>query len=212
MILLSCLLLFCFDPTESGDLRLNMSMEENDIAAVARAREGDGEAFRLLVERHSRSIFRLAYRLTGSEQDSEDLVQETFMRAFRKLNSFEQRANFGTWLYRIAVNCSMDLIRKRRIHEQLHEEDADCGGAGAPHNGPNSDGRIYQIEVQQRVRSALKDLSPLERAAFVLRHFEGMSIEEIGDALGVRSSAAKHSIFRAVRKMRRALEPIVSQI
>ena len=189
-----------------------MAMEENDVAAVARAREGDGEAFRLLVERHSRSIFRLAYRLTGSEQDSEDLVQETFLRAFRSLNSFEQRANFGTWLHRIAVNCSMDWIRKRRKHEELNEEDADCRPLGASLHGQsrNSDGLIYQVEVQQRVRSALKNLSPLERSAFVLRHFEGMSIEEIGSMLGVRSNAAKHSIFRAVRKMRQALEPLVS--
>jgi RNA polymerase sigma-70 factor (ECF subfamily) len=140
------------------------------------------------------------------------LVQETFLRAFINLNSFEQRANFGTWLYRIAVNCSMDWIRKRRVHEELDEGDADCGGSGAWSKGPDSDGLIYQMEVQQRVRSALKGLSPLERAAFVLRHFEGMSIEEIGDSLGVRSNAAKHSIFRAVRKMRRALDPIVSRI
>jgi len=189
-----------------------MSMEESDIAAVARAREGDGEAFRLLVERHSRGIFRLAYRLTRSEQDSEDLVQETFLRAFRNLSGFEQRANFATWLYRIAVNCSMDWIRKRRVHEQLDEGDADCGGSGTRSERSDSESRIYQMEVQQRVRYALKGLSPLERAAFVLRHFEGMSIEEIGGALGVRSNAAKHSIFRAVRKMRRALDPMVTRI
>jgi RNA polymerase sigma-70 factor (ECF subfamily) len=106
----------------------------------------------------------------------------------------------------------MDWIRKRRIHEELHEEVLDCNPAGGQLKGKsqNSDGLIYQFEVQQRVRSALRDLSPLERSAFVLRHFEGMSIEEIGSMLGVRSNAAKHSIFRAVRKMRRALEPIVS--
>jgi RNA polymerase sigma-70 factor, ECF subfamily len=189
-----------------------MSMEENDIAAVARAREGDGEAFRLLVERHSRNIFRLVYRMTGSEQDSEDLVQETFLRAFRNLSRFEQRASFGTWLHRIAVNCAMDWIRRRRVHEELDDQQADPAAEGARPDGQasNGDGVIYQLEIQQRVQAALGDLSPLERSAFVLRHYEGMSIEEIGSVLGVRSNAAKHSIFRAVRKMRRALEPIVS--
>ena len=81
------------------------TMEEFDAAVVSRARAGDDEAFRALVERHSRSIFRLAYRMTGSESDAEDVVQETFLRAYRQLNRFEARANFGTWLYRIGVNC-----------------------------------------------------------------------------------------------------------
>ena len=81
-------------------------MEERDVAAVARIREGDTEAFRELVERHSRSIFRLSYRLTGNEQDAEDTVQETFIRAYRRLDHFEQWATFKTWLYRIAINCA----------------------------------------------------------------------------------------------------------
>ncbi len=96
-------------------------MEENDVVVVARARDGDNDAFRTLVDRHSRRIFRLAWRMTGSEQDAEDLVQETFLRAYRNLASFQERADFGTWLYRIAVNCSLDWRRERRPHEELNE-------------------------------------------------------------------------------------------
>src|SRR5213596_441666 len=94
-------------------------MTASDAPAVlARARQGDGEAFRALVERHSRSAFRLAYRMTANEQDAEDVVQETFLRAYRRLAQFESRANFGTWVFRIAVNAALDLMRKRQRHEQ----------------------------------------------------------------------------------------------
>src|ERR671934_15809 len=94
-------------------------MDVSEAAAVlARARQGDSEAFRALVERHSRSVFQLAYRMTGNEQDAEDVVQETFLRAYKQLSRFESRAGFGTWLHRIAANCSLDLLRKRKRQDQ----------------------------------------------------------------------------------------------
>src|SRR5438046_5732731 len=86
-------------------------------AVLARARQGDSDAFRALVERHSRSVFRLAFRMTGNEQDAEDVVQESFLRAYRQLGRFESRANFGTWLYRIVANCSVDLMRARQAKQ-----------------------------------------------------------------------------------------------
>src|ERR1700686_4842339 len=86
-------------------------MEPSDAAAVAQVRSGDSDAYRVLVERHSHSVFRLAFRMTGNEQDAEDLVQETFLRAYRQIGRFDGRASFGTWLYRIAANCSLDFIR-----------------------------------------------------------------------------------------------------
>src|SRR3979411_319852 len=86
-------------------------MEVEAGGAVERARSGDSDAFRLLVEQHSRAIFRLAFRMTGNESDAEDVVQETFLRAYRQLGKFDERASFGTWLYRIATNYSLDLMR-----------------------------------------------------------------------------------------------------
>src|SRR5713101_512091 len=88
-------------------------MELLDGEAIGRARHGDAEGFRLLVEQHSQVIFRLAYRMTGNEHDADDVVQETFLRAYRQLSRFEERANFGTWLHRIGVNCALDLLRSR---------------------------------------------------------------------------------------------------
>src|SRR5262245_66506690 len=101
-------------------------MEETEAAAVARAKVGDGEAFRLLVERHGRSVFRLAYRMTSNEQDAEDVVQETFLRAFRQIDKFDNRASFGTWLYRIAANYSLDLMRSRPKHQDTREGAPEC--------------------------------------------------------------------------------------
>src|SRR5437764_7813317 len=102
-------------------------MEETDAAALARAKAGDKDGFRLLVERHSRSVFRLAYRMTGNEQDAEDVVQETFLRAFKQLNHYESRSSFSTWLYRIASNYSLDLIRMRKRHEEKREDSPEEG-------------------------------------------------------------------------------------
>jgi RNA polymerase sigma-70 factor (ECF subfamily) len=184
-------------------------MDATESAAVlARAQQGDDEAFRALVERHSRSVFRLAFRMTGNEQDAEDVVQESFLRAYRQLERFEARANFGTWLYRIVANCSVDLMRaKQSRHDQSRSEPIDDAvDVGVETPGPE---RLAEsAEIQRRVQEALGALSPLERAAFTLRHYEGRSIDEISAALGLGTSAAKHSVFRAVRKLRIALEPL----
>lgn len=188
-------------------------MEETDDAAVARARAGDSDGFRLLVERHSRNVFRLAYRMTGNENDAEDIVQETFLRAYKQLNRYESRSTFGTWLYRIAANCSLDMIRARKSRHQVHaagiDENLDVMSA-IPSTDAGPDRMFYSTQVQRRVKDALEALTQQERTAFVLRHFEGQSIEEISGVLGIGGNAAKHSIFRAVQKLRRALEPVVS--
>jgi RNA polymerase sigma-70 factor (ECF subfamily) len=192
-------------------------MEETDAAALARAKAGDREGFRLLVERHSRSVFRLAYRLTGNEQDAEDVVQESFLRAYKQLQTFEARASFGTWLYRIAANYSLDLIRSRKRHQDHRplppegEPETDAM-LSIPATDPAPDRMAYSSQLGERISSALRELTEQERAAFVMRHFEGFSIEEIGATLGLGASAAKHSIFRAVQKLRKTLEPAVSSI
>jgi len=191
-------------------------MELTDSVAVAQARDGDSGAFRVLVERHSRNLFRLAYRMTGHQEDAEDVVQETFLRAYRQLAKFDDRASFGTWLYRIAANCSLDLIRARKRRSE-NRENHDSTEEGAPDpvqlladGAPTPERLALSGEVQRRVAGALDDLSEMERAAFVLRHYEGMCIDDISRTLGVQPNAAKHSVFRAVQKLRRALEPLVS--
>lgn len=198
-------------------------MTYTDAATVALARDGDSDAFRALVERHGRAVYRIARRMTGNASDAEDVVQETFLKAYRQLDRFESRANFGTWLHRIAVNCSIDLIRSRSYRESMRtvsraEHAPGSAGAAAgdapferqPSPDATPERLVLSAEVQRRVEAALQELTPLERAAFVLRHFEGQSIDEIARALGLKANAAKHGVFRAVRKMRLALAPLVT--
>ena len=188
-------------------------MDDSDAVAVARAQAGDQDAFGLLVERHSIRLFQLAYRMTGNEQDAEDVVQEAFLRAYKQLNRFEARAGFGTWLHRIAANCSLDYLRKRKRQDQQVdpvELTAEEPMSTISSNAPLPDDQVFHLEVQQKVEGVMEQLTPMERTAFVLRHFEGKSIEEIGRVLGTGPSATKQSIFRAVQKMRRALEPVLN--
>ena len=178
-------------------------MEWTDAQAAAEARLGNQQAFRVLVERHSRALFRLAYRMTGNEQDAEDLVQESFLKAYKQLRNFDERSAFSTWLHRICVNCALDLIRARKKRD--HQTPGWLEGVAAPDPSPE---RLTQSsQVAELLGPALNRLSESERAAFVLRHYEGSSIEEIAQALGVQTSAAKNSVFRAVQKLRRSLAP-----
>jgi RNA polymerase sigma-70 factor (ECF subfamily) len=109
-------------------------MHDSDRTSVAQVCDGDSEAFRSLVERHSRYVFNVAYRITGNVEDAEDIVQTTFLRAFRQLSRFEARADFRTWIHRIAVNCSIDLIRSRQ-HKEIGQDPSDLEMAGPA--GPN---------------------------------------------------------------------------
>ncbi len=193
-------------------------MEGGDANEVTLAMGGDQDAYRALVERHSRSLFRLAYRMTGNEQDAEEVVQESFLRAYRRLDKFEARSNFGTWVYRIAVNCSLDLMRKRKAEmsqreiPSKHEQDDDRPSAleMAKSTAPEPDRLALSVELREEVRKAMLQLSQVERTAFVLRHYEGRSIEEIGQVLGLNAGSTKNSVFRAVQKLRRYLEPMVT--
>lgn len=182
-------------------------MEAVDAAAVlSRARRGDGEAFRALVEHHGKGAFGLAFRLTGNAHDAEEIVQESFLRAYRQLGRFEARANFGTWLHRIVVNCSMDVLRSRHSRRvKFQVANADAATATLPAEGPDPGQSAHGAEISRRVAESMDLLTPQERAAFTLRHREGRSIEEISRMLGLQRSAAKHAVFRAVKKLRVAL-------
>lgn len=186
-------------------------MEEDDLDLVARVRAGETDAFRELVERHSRTMFKTAFRLTGNEADADDLVQEAFLRAYRKLDTFDGRSQLGTWLYRITVNCGMDLMRtrSRRQARAARQEGVVLETVAAA--DPRPDRLAFSGEIGRAVESVLRSLSPMERAAFALRHFEGHSVAEIADLLGVRRGATKQAVFRAVRKLRVALEPLVKE-
>lgn len=186
-------------------------MELTDQAAAAEVQLGNQQAFRVLVERHSRAAFRLAYRMTGNEHDAEDLVQESFLRAYRQLHTFDGRAAFGTWLHRICVNCSLDFLRSRKNRKELPNAADD----GEPNHWldqvssplPSPERLTQSGQIAGLLEPALNRLSENERAAFVMRHYEGCSMEQIAATLGIQTGAAKNTVFRAVQKLRQALEP-----
>ncbi len=202
--------------------RMQPSLEmlgDSDAIAVERTLAGDREAFRVLVDRHSRNVYRLAYRMTGNQHDAEEIVQEAFLRAYRKLNQYASQANFGTWVYRIAANYAIDYLRQRRKEESRRElpgrptEDGvenDPAGLVAD-AAPSPERLVLSGELGARMKQALLELSPSERTAFVMRHWGGSGIEEIADALKSSTSAAKNTVFRSVQKLRIALEPFLEQ-
>jgi RNA polymerase sigma-70 factor (ECF subfamily) len=193
-------------------------MEISDVAAVDLTRRGDPDAFRVLVDRHSRAVYRLAWRMTTNSHEAEDIVQETFLRAYKQLHRFDGRAAFGTWLHRIAVNCSLDLIRsrKRRQETTLAASPAAADDKASDllltlqSSEPSPERSLHSTQIRELLAAALQDLSDMERCAFTLRHHDGLGIDEISRALGVQPNAAKHSIFRALKKLRRVLEPALA--
>src|SRR5579871_5706024 len=129
-------------------------MTAEGAAILARARQGDEDAFRALVEQHSRSVFRLAYRMTGNEQDAEDVVQESFLRAYKQLGRFESRANFGTWIYRITANCCVDLMRARQARHDLSRRESLDGAEQLPSaDGPGPERLAESAEIERQVRT-----------------------------------------------------------
>jgi RNA polymerase sigma-70 factor, ECF subfamily len=189
-------------------------MDMNDHAAIQAVLAGDKEAYGALVVRHSHSLFRVAYRITGNEADAEDAVQEAFLRGYRKLEGFESRANFSTWIYRIAVHCALDRVRHRRGDEtnwagrvgESNDPEQDQLQIADQAAGP--DRLVLSGEIGSIQETALRSLTATERTAFVLRHMEDRTTAEIGAALGIEPNAAKQAVFRAVQKLRRRLAPL----
>ena len=186
-----------------------MERMEVEDGELARARSGDQEAFRALVDRHGRALFALAFRLTGNSHDAEDVVQETFVKAWRRLDEFEARSQFSSWLHRIAANTAYDLLRsrRRRPEDPLVDGEVERPVASAT---PSADRLVFGREVDARIRAALHRLGPMERSAFLLRHVDGLSLREIAQAMGSEPNAVKQSVCRAVKKMREALRPALA--
>lgn len=194
------------------------TIADSDAVAVERTLAGERDAYRILVERHSQNVFRLAYRMTGNRHDAEEVVQEAFLRGYQKLGQFAARANFGTWVYRIAANYAIDRMRQRKKEEarkvepSVHEAGTETDPVILVQDAAPTPERLTQsIELRKHMQIALAALSESERTAFVMRHWEGCAIEEIAAVLKSNSGAAKNTVFRAVHKLRQALQPFVGR-
>lgn len=183
-------------------------MGQSDRITIQAVLAGDREAYGTLVMRHSRMLFRLAYRMTGNEADADDVVQESFLRGYQKLATFESRANFGTWIYRITVHCALDRLQSRRRDEarQVTEQtDPEQDGVQVADAAPGPERLVLSEEIGTLGEQAMLGLTAMERTAFVLRHMEDRNTDEIAAALDVAPNTAKQTVHRAVQKMRKRL-------
>lgn len=186
-------------------------MEESDDSIRRAVLSGDKDAYRELVARYSQVVFRVAYRITGDESDAEEVVQETFLRGYQKLGDFEGRSSMATWLYRIGANCALDIVSRRRPEAEnriAEEDDAKQSEVQLADIKAGPDRLLLSREIEATRQAAMSELTPTERTAFVLRHMEGRSTEEIAAVLNIPPNAAKQAVFRAVQKLRRQLAPL----
>ena len=187
----------------------------SDATAVERTLAGEREAYRVLVERHSAYVYRVAYRMTGNSHDAEEVVQEAFLRGYQKLQQFAGNANFGTWVYRIAANYAIDRLRQKKNEESRREvstrkPESDTEGdplSQIRDQAPNPERLAGSAQLATKMQQALQALTPAERTAIVMRHWDGCGIDEIAEVLKSNNSATKNTVFRAVQKLRQALKP-----
>jgi RNA polymerase sigma-70 factor (ECF subfamily) len=182
-------------------------MSQNEQKIIRKAAAGDRSAFRELVLEHSHAMFRLAWRLCSDEHTAEDIVQEAFIKAWRKLGDFRMDSSFKSWLHRITVNTAMDYLRKKSRRSQFETEQPEWDPGLQAAEMPQHD---RQLDIRKQTEAAMTQLSPIERSALLLKHFEGHSIDEIAQILEITTGACKQTIFRAVKKMRIALRPLVT--
>jgi RNA polymerase sigma-70 factor (ECF subfamily) len=189
---------------------LKPEMDTNDTVVILLAKEGNERAIRQLYEDNYEMIYRLAYRYSRSQQDAEDIMQETFIKAFKEIRKFDLgvSTHFSAWIYRIGIRCSLDYLRKRKRRKvdqvdsltHLHTEPE------AP--GPSPEQSAIANQTISRVKNALHLLSPKQRVIFDLRHFQHRAPEEISDRLQCSPSTVKKQLQRAVLKLRHQLEPL----
>jgi RNA polymerase sigma-70 factor (ECF subfamily) len=178
---------------------------------VLAAKRGNGGAFEDLVLRHEQKIFSMAQRITNNREDAEDVVQETFHKAFLHLDSFQEKSQFSTWLTRIAMNEAFMLLRRRRgVHEVLPDNNDDGAKFASEtfvDQGPNPEESCLQLERTQLLAEAINCLGPRIRTAILLRDIEEKSVAETAEILGTTRTAVKARVFQGRRKLRRIIKP-----
>src|SRR4249919_4224707 len=189
----------------------------NERTLVAEAQAGSRAAFEELVHRYDRDVLRLALNLMKRPEDARDVYQEAFLKVYRNLHRFRFECSFYTWLYRIVTNVCLDHLRRRQARPEdqapeLHPAKYEDGGTDfferqreyRPTLDPER--HLAGKEIQARLAMAMERLSPRERIVFEMKHYQGLKLRAIGDALGTSEETVKNSLFRATRKLRAQLE------
>lgn len=181
--------------------------EPIDLEAL---QQRDKKAFAQLVNQNSNRIYRLALKMVGNEQDAEDVLQETFIKAYKSIEGFEGRSKISTWLYRIAVNESLMLLRKRKdgvthIDAGIKQDNGDIIPLQIIDWCCLPEKELMSSEVRDHIRKAIQTLSDANRAAFLLRDVEGLSTREASQALNISESALKVRLMRSRMQLREEL-------
>lgn len=183
-------------------------MQGNDHSVVQAVLGGNKDAYGALVRAHSAAVFRVAVRIVGNEADAEEVVQETFLRGYQRLGSFQHRSGFGTWIYRIAVNCALDRIQQPEIEAEFRYGEEGERTVQVATQDASPERLLLSREIRGAQQQAMQRLTATEKTAFVLRHLEDRSMNEIAEVLGIEPNAAKQAVYRAVQKLRRELAPL----
>jgi RNA polymerase sigma-70 factor, ECF subfamily len=187
-----------------------MAVESEDLELVHASKNGDVAAFEELVKRYDRKLLRIAQNVTHNREDSEDAVQEAFLKAFQHLGEFREDSKFSTWLIRITLNQSLMKLRKqRRIKEVPLDDDSQADGETFPMEvvdwAPNPEQRYRTSELRNILIKALTELRPALRTVFALRDIEGLSMDQTAEVLNLSHAAIKARLYRARLQLREYL-------
>jgi RNA polymerase sigma-70 factor (ECF subfamily) len=190
-------------------------MVQNEQILIDRICGGDHSAFYDLVGRYKKKIYFLAYDITGDHQEAEDISQEVFMKVYRSLSKFRRDAKMSSWLYQITVNASIDSLRRKSSKPQKSIEEFEQAPImeSLLSNAPQNSDPVRSAEssqIQQKISQALLKLTPKERSAFIMCHYNGLKMKETAEILNVTIGTVKSLMFRAIRKLRKELSSFMS--
>jgi RNA polymerase sigma-70 factor (ECF subfamily) len=174
---------------------------------VERIRSGDRYAFNLLVWKWEKPIYNLALRVLGSEEDAAEVCQEVFIKAYMHIHEFRGDARFSTWLYRIAINCCHNHLRRRQRQRKLQVQVPDVEGAAAP----DAEAVIHQTQLVDRIHRALQALPEDQRLVVELRVMHELSVEEVARIMGIPEGTVKSRLYYAVKRLRELLRPLLRE-
>lgn len=173
----------------------------DELRTVAQAKQGDADAFALLVQTYETSVYRLALRMCGNAHDAEEVAQEAFMAAWKGLPSFRGESKFSSWLYQLTTNEAINFLRKEKRHRAVTPLEDEM----EPATGDTAQQAAETKELQQALQQALDALTPEHRQIFLLRQMRQLSYEEIGRLLGLESGTVKSRLNRAKKQLRQIL-------
>lgn len=189
-----------------ANLRLIESDEILDRDLVNRTLDGDQGAYAILVERYQRKVFRIATAIVRDDAEADTITQDTFVTAYLNLAKFEWRSEFETWLTRIAINKSRDLLRSRRKRWARITEGHASGHQEPRDDRPDAERSAMSSQLGRAIEDAMEQLSAQQKAIFRLRHIEGLPLEEIASLMSLKPGTVRAHLFRAIHKVRARLD------